>query len=244
MSVRLTWTNISSGHDGTYVYRSTLTMDPQALPAPVADLPAGSEEYIDGGVSGGTRYYRVQDHEGGSVSLVSDEFTIEVPIDWSSASVGDEIDGGIYAGTITYADAREFHLIFGKQESEASGLQWGNNGVVTGATSPDDGLANQNDILNNHDDGNASAFYHCRDYVDGSGNSDYYLPASNELAKADALVNMGHSEFSTSLSSYRRASTETSDTLAVVRRFSDGNQVNDSKSFTGHLVRPIRRIAV
>lgn len=104
MAVRLTWTNNSSGHDGTYVYRSTSPMDPQALPAPIADLPAGSEEYVDGETSAYTYYYRVQDHEGGQLSAVSDPVQIVDGIihagdgDWASTTSGTLISTSAPAG--------------------------------------------------------------------------------------------------------------------------------------------------
>ncbi len=62
MAVRITHINNSSGHDGTYVYRSTSPMDPQNLPAPIADEPPATGatfEYIDSGAADpGDYYYR------------------------------------------------------------------------------------------------------------------------------------------------------------------------------------------
>ncbi len=82
MAVRITHLNNSDGHDGTYVYRSTSPMDPQNLPAPIADAPAATGatfEYIDNDtLAAGTYYYRTQDHEAGQVSTVSDEETVAV----------------------------------------------------------------------------------------------------------------------------------------------------------------------
>lgn len=83
MAVRITHTNNSDGHDGTFVYRSTSPMDPQALPTPIADEPPVALgvvfEFIDNeSLSDDTYFYRTQDHEGGQVSTVSGEVSIAI----------------------------------------------------------------------------------------------------------------------------------------------------------------------
>lgn len=57
MAVRLTWGDTNSIEEGHRVYRSTSPIDPHALPAPLATLPAGSTEYVDSTVAPSTTYY-------------------------------------------------------------------------------------------------------------------------------------------------------------------------------------------
>lgn len=62
-TVRLNWADPNSGlsqEDDVLVYRSLSTIDPDALPAPIATLPADSIEYLDeGAVAGMVNYYAV-----------------------------------------------------------------------------------------------------------------------------------------------------------------------------------------
>lgn len=93
MALRITHTNNSDGHDGTYVYRSTATMDPQNLPAPIADeapVALGEAfEYIDNATTAdGTYYFRTQDHQGGDVSAVSAEASITLVSSYDITYVG------------------------------------------------------------------------------------------------------------------------------------------------------------
>lgn len=246
--VTLTITDPATDADELRLYRSTSTIDPSALPSPIETLTPSTISDDDAAVSIGITYhYRISSVTGGLVRL-SPEVTVEVTEntgpDFTNAQVGDEIGGGIYAGTHTDG-TNTWHVIFAKQAGESAvGPEWGNYATTTGATNPDDGLANQTDILTNHDDGSADAFYHCRDYVDAEGNNDYYLPARNELALVDALVSTSHAEFSTDLSAYRWSSTENSSSGAWSRRFSDGAESNLGKSNTARRVRPVRRVAV
>lgn len=57
MAVRLTWGDTNSIEEGHRVYRSTSPIDPHALPAPLATLPAGSTEYVDSTAAPSTTYY-------------------------------------------------------------------------------------------------------------------------------------------------------------------------------------------
>lgn len=76
MSIRLTWEDINPGEDGFRVYRSTATMDPQALPAPIATLAPDVFEFEDITVSEETEYfYRVSAFKG-ALEAVSGEVTI------------------------------------------------------------------------------------------------------------------------------------------------------------------------
>ncbi|SDO73075.1 hypothetical protein SAMN04487957_110151 [Halomonas shengliensis] len=243
MARRVSWTNNSSGHLGTRIYRAP-TLDPQNLPAPVATVGPVAQgetaEWVDN--SGEYGCYAVQDYDAQGVGALSAEVCVTDP--WANVQIGDEIGGGVYAGTHTDG-TNTWHVIFATQTAESAvGPEWGNYGTSTGATNPDDGLANQTEILTNHDDGSADAFYHCRDYVDGDGNNDYYLPARNELALVDALVGMSHAEFSTDLSAYRWSSTENSSVNAWTRRFSGSVESTFNKSSTSLRVRPVRRVPV
>lgn len=209
---------------------STLTPEPDYGPDAVSHTVSWNEQ-IDA-------YVRVSSVRSG-VESVSDEWFYAAPM-----QIGIEFGGGIYAGTHTNG-TEAWHVIFAKQDSEADGTRWGNNGTKTGATDPDDGLANQNLILASFDDGAVGAFYHCRDYVDAEGNNDYYLPARNELALVDTLVDMSHAEFSTDLSAYRRSSTEAGSLSAWARRFSDGYENSYTKKYNAAIrVRPVRRVLV
>lgn len=250
MAVRITHTNNSDGHDGTFVYRSTSTIDPQSLPAPIADEPpvalGAVFEYIDNISEDGTYFYRTQDHEGGQVSTVSDEVSVVVGDDFSTAQIGDEIGGGIYAGKITYADAREFHIVSAKASGEATGLIWSSDtSTTTGANDPDDGLANHQDMLANHDNGNLEVFYHCRDYVDAEGNTDYYPPSRNELTHIYNNL-AGHSEFADNVASGVEtwSSTESNSDQAWMRILADGTEFDFNKDYVNPRTRPIRRAAV
>lgn len=160
--------------------------------------------------------------------------------DYSTAQVGDEIGGGIYAGTITYADARQFHLVFGFQASEQSKAIL-SSGVGTYPTDPDDGLANTQAMVATGNTNWEAAFY-CDGYA-SSGFGDWYLPARNEIAKVGALVASSHPDFSTDLFNYRHTSTMTGTGLVWDIRFSDGHQKTETRG-NPRFVRPIRRVPV
>lgn len=251
MALNITWTDTNDAEDGYNVYvRDTPMTWPSDVPAPVV-MGADTTSYAADVDTTVDQYVIVTTVKGG-IEVAAEQFHFDPAgtggggdEDYANAQIGDEIGGGIYAGTITYADAREFHIIFAKQDGEsAEGPEWGNYGTETGADDPDDGLANQELIFADFDDGSAEAFEHCRDYTDGDGNSDYYLPARNELALVDALVDMSHAEFSTDLSTYRWSSTENSSTYAWGRKFSGGNEGTNTKDATNRRVRPVRRVAV
>lgn len=90
MPVTLNWTDTNSNEDGHRVYRSTATIDPAALPTPLADLGADVATYTDGDVTEGeTYYYRVSAYRGTSEN-VSEELIIEAlpEADAYVASVG------------------------------------------------------------------------------------------------------------------------------------------------------------
>lgn len=133
MAVRITHTNNSDGHDGTFVYRSTSTMDPQALPAPIADEPpvalGAVFEYIDSDLLADNIYhYRTQDHEGGQVSAVSDEISIQVGIN--------PPDRDTVTIALVVADSGHAATTNTKQALLDAGFLDGNITVHTDTTSP------------------------------------------------------------------------------------------------------------
>ncbi|WP_299231733.1 DUF1566 domain-containing protein [uncultured Halomonas sp.] len=127
MARRISWTNNSTGHDGTRIYRATAPMDPQALPAPLATVAAGTTEHIDGEeLADGTYYYRVQDYSGQEVSAVSDEQSLLIGDNYSAAQIGDEIGGGYFAGIMLDEMDADYALIVSpKAEGDPGGkLNW------------------------------------------------------------------------------------------------------------------------
>ncbi len=78
MALRISWTNNSSGHTGTYVYRAE-TIDPQNLPAPVATVDpvaqgATAEWVSNEELAAGDYDYAVQDFDGDDVGALSQIF--------------------------------------------------------------------------------------------------------------------------------------------------------------------------
>lgn len=77
MGFLITWSDNNLSEEGHRLYRSTSPMDPESLPAPIANLGPGVDSYEDGDVTPGeTYYYRVGAFVG-SVEMVSDELEIE-----------------------------------------------------------------------------------------------------------------------------------------------------------------------
>lgn len=73
MGVRITWFESNLGEDGHRVYRSETPMDPQNLPAPLADLGPDVMVYDDGTVLPDTTYYYRTAAYVGGVERVSEE---------------------------------------------------------------------------------------------------------------------------------------------------------------------------
>jgi len=75
MPITLNWNDNNYGEDGYKVYRSSSTMDPSSLPAPLAVLDPNTTEYQDTSTQGEQSYfYRVSAYIG-SIEKVSDEIT-------------------------------------------------------------------------------------------------------------------------------------------------------------------------
>ncbi|MDI5890591.1 DUF1566 domain-containing protein [Halomonas rhizosphaerae] len=242
MARRVSWTNNSSGHSGTYVYRAP-TLDPQNLPAPVATVdPVGqgeTGEWIDDFT--GYECYAVQDFDGQGVGALSAEVCITDP--WAGVQVGDEVEGGIYAGIDTI-DGTDYHIIAGLESSEVQGLVWKPSYTDTpGAESMTDGLANTQDMeaagLSSH-----PAAEHCVNYA-GGGYNDWHLPAQSQLALMYNNLR-GHPEFATNVSSaeYTWTSTESSATSAIAYGLHNNVATALGKKTTTYFTRPVRRVAV
>lgn len=249
MARRIAWTNNSSGHDGTRIFRDTAPMDPQALPAPLATVAAGTTEYIDSEtLADGTYYYRVQDYQGASVSAASEEQSFIITPDYANAQVGDEIGGGIYAGLYTDGgSSAQWHIVVSKAADEyPSGDQWSDRNWVTGADSMTDGLLNQQTVLGLYDGGSATnpeSFITARNHTAG-GFDDWYIGSPDEWAFIRSGLS-GHTELSELAASedYIWLSTEVNDDFNKVYRMSDGFVDNQNKDAPGPRSRLIRRVA-
>src|SRR5690554_7565963 len=178
MARRVSWTNNSSGHLGTYVYRAP-TLDPQNLPAPVATVDPVAQgetaEWID--AEAPYECYAVQDFDGQDMGTLSAEVCVADP--WDNVQIGDEIGDGVYAGINTESDNSQYHIVFALQEGElapSAESRWKTSNTTTPGTGSDtDGWANTMAMeaagLADH-----PAALHCRNYT-GGGYNDWYLPA-------------------------------------------------------------------
>ena len=121
--------------------------------------------------------------------------------------------------------------------------KWSTENVTTNATSKTDGVANMAAIQNIEGwEEKYPAFKWCDDYTDASGNSEWYLPAKNELnqlylvkdyvnAAIEKIIAGGGTATSLSTDYYWSSSQHDSNT-SWDQRFSDGNQSYGSKSIT------------
>lgn len=103
MARRVSWTNNSSGHSGTYVYRAPSPMDTQNLPAPLATVgPVAQGATADWNdqevVADGDYDYAVQDYDQSGVSALSSIATFTASTiqhagdgDWASTTSGTQI---------------------------------------------------------------------------------------------------------------------------------------------------------
>lgn len=77
MGFLIEWDDPNITEDGHRLYRSTSPMDPQNMPAPIAELGPDVVQYEDGDVTPGlTYFYRVGAYIG-SVEMLSDELEID-----------------------------------------------------------------------------------------------------------------------------------------------------------------------
>ncbi|MCE8012904.1 DUF1566 domain-containing protein [Billgrantia desiderata] len=254
MAVHIAWTDTNDQEDGYRVYiRDTPMSWPSDVPTPVT-LGADATGYT-ADVDETQDWYVIVTAFKGAAEVAAEQVIYDGDSgsvdpggpgdDFSTAQIGDEIGGGIYAGVCTYGDGRQFHIVFAKQEGElapSAESRWKTSPTSTpGTTSADDGWANTLAMeaagLADH-----PAALHCRNYT-GGGKTDWYLPARTELA-LEANVR-AHPELSLDRSVYRWTSTENSSDGAWYRRFSDGHESSfGNKDFTTRRVRPVRRVAV
>lgn len=76
--VTINWVDMNYGEASHEVYRATSPMDPQNLPAPIATLGTGVQEYVDSSAPDETLlYYRVSATDAGGEVYVSDEIQID-----------------------------------------------------------------------------------------------------------------------------------------------------------------------
>lgn len=258
MPLKIIFREFNEDEEGLRFYVSDTPLDPNALPAPVAEtgpsdtLTDESAEHGADAVSHTvpwnelqSAYVRVGAVRAGAES-VSQEWYYEAPgDDFSTAQPGDLIGGGVYAGINTESDNSQYHIVFALQEGELApgdgDTRWKTSRTTTaGTTSDTDGCANTMALeaagLADH-----PAALYCRNYQ-GGGHSDWHLPARTELA-LEANIR-GHAEMSTDTGTYRWSSTEGSSYRAWNRRFSDGNENYNHKDSTDRRVRPVRRVAV
>lgn len=231
------------------VYRDTGPMDPQALPTPHAtNLPASQAQFREAVAEDGTTYYYRTANVKGSKKKVSGEVSVFAGDPFDSVQIGDEIGGGIYAGSITYADSNEYHIISAKEDGEVDNLLWGFDGVDTGATDYDDGKANTDTLQSL---GGSQQSDHCVSYS-GGGKGDWYMPALNELSLVRQNL-WDHPEFNQNSdvdsAGYTASSTEYSSNSAGVIQFSNGftpdpGTAATAKDRSTNRVRPIRRVPV
>lgn len=181
--------------------------------------------------------------DAGDVHQLSFDAGQQAGEDYSTAQIGDEIGGGIYAGIDTI-DSTDYHIIAGDAASEEYGPQWKTSRTTTaGTTSTTDGLANtlamETAGLADH-----PAAAHCLAYA-GGGHNDWHMPAHSQLTLMYNNLT-GHAEFADNVSSgdYTWSSTERSESYAWVRRLSDGHEPNYGKDYTTQRVRPCRRVPV
>lgn len=244
MTVRLTWDEANVAEQGHRVYRSDTPMDPQDLPAPLADLGPDITTYDDDtAVEGETYFYRVSAYSGSDEKVSSEiqafagEDTDET---FTGAQVGDAVAGGIYAGVMTYGDNREFHIVAAPASGETT-APWNLIYQTTlNIQDDDDGFQNTEGLLASSVESPAAE--HCAYYA-GGGRPGWYLPARNELEFVRAALS-GHTEFTanTGSGSITWSSTERNNNSAWARRFSNGDESYDIKQ-QSRLVRPIRRVA-
>ncbi|WP_136247934.1 DUF1566 domain-containing protein [Halomonas borealis] len=230
------------------VYRSTSPLDAAALPAPLATLTPATASDDDAAVTGGATYYYRLASVTGSLMRLSAEVSVAVvekPAgpDFSTAQIGDEIGGGIYAGVDTI-DGTDYHIVAGDAASEAYGLEWKTSATTTAGTGSDtDGLANTNAMVAAGVAEHPAA-EHCVSYT-GGGHSDWHVPARSQLTLMYSNL-AGHAEFADNVSSGDQTwtSTEATQSNAWARRLSNGDLGGTRKDERDVWARPVRRVAV
>lgn len=96
----------------------------------------------------------------------------------SGLQIGQSYGGGYLAGKINVSGTQYYLIVAPKSTGEASGLQYGPQGTVTGATSTINGPANTTNLAARGAEYQAANF--CENLNTG-GYTDWYLPSLNEL---------------------------------------------------------------
>lgn len=110
MSVLLTWDDNNAIKDGHRIYRSTSPMDPQNLPAPLAEVGPNVRKYVDRDVEPSTTYYYRVAVFHDELQLVGPE--VEVTTDATPAPRAklmlslDELDEGLDNNLMLSGDAQ------------------------------------------------------------------------------------------------------------------------------------------
>lgn len=257
MTVRLTWVDNNVDETGHQIYRSTSPMDPAALPAPIATLAADVTTYDDTTAPADTDcYYRVAAVRNGELAVSSESMintgTVVAP---TPPAIGEYWtgQGGYYAGDITYADGRQFHLVVADKSADITGAnsQWKTSNTTTaGTTNLSDGMANTESMIAAGIELHPAA-NHCVNYAGGE-NSDWYLPAKDELnviylnlnpsvSQSNRFANGGAQAFN---NWHYWSSTEFNSAYPWSQLLTDGTIGNVyAKTQTFQYVRPIRRVA-
>lgn len=162
-------------------------------------------------------------------------------------------EGGYYAGQITYADGRSFHLVVSDKAGEVRFLLWKTTNTATANTGDlDDGAANLAGMVAA---GIAShpAGQHCDSYTSG-GHSDWVMPSKNELnvlylnlgpkrPGVPSLFSPSGAQRFSELDPFW-SSTERTAASPYVRSMGTGEDgsLYASKNDSSNFVRPIRRV--
>lgn len=269
MPLKIIFREFNDDEEGLRFYVSDTPLNPNALPAPVAETGPSStltDESAEHGADAVSHIVPGDAEAEAYVLVVAYKGAVEVASqawhydpagdpdgpggpggpgdDFTNAQPGDLIGGGVYAGINTESDNSQYHIVFALQEGElapSAESRWKTSRTTTpGTTSTTDGWANTM-AMEAAGLADHPAALHCRNYT-GGGHNDWYLPALTELALEANL--RAHPELDLDRTVYRWSSTEYSSSLAWLRGFSDGIENGDYKDVTFRRVRPVRRVAV
>lgn len=163
--------------------------------------------------------------------------------------IGEPYGGGFYAGDIQYPDGQWYKLIVADKSADIYGLQWG--GYASSVASTDsDGLVNTELMVSSPTDYPAAQY--CSNF-DVGGNSDWYMPARNELnvlylnlgphqPSCPANFKSGGPQAFVDGQNYW-SSTQQSIYRAWEQNLANGSPDYNNKDYENRRVRPIRRIA-
>lgn len=252
MNVKLTWTDRNTNEDGHRIYRSSSPMDTLAMPSPVAEIGPNVTAWEDIDTPVDQEVYYVVSALRGDEEVFSDEVLIDTtPAEPLPTVFGEPYGGGFYAGEIQYPDGQWYKLIVADIAADIAGATWKtSNSITDGADSLTDGVANTSSMIaagiTLHPAAN-----HCINYS-GGGNSDWYMPAKDELNVI--YQNLGYARpncpaaflsggVQSLAGAYYWASTQNGGTYGWGQRFSDGWSTGSNKTDATRRVRPVRRIA-